>query len=77
MSQSAPLVDTDAESDVIVEVMTMEELWEELDRRARELLGISADEFADRYRRGELPDTPAVNQVSIFYSFVDHPSVRA
>ena len=36
---------------------------EEVDREARESLGMSFDEFLQSYREGDLPDTLAANEL--------------
>lgn len=55
----------------LVRDVTEGEVREEVDRRARQRLGISGDEFARGYREGSLPDTPAVNEIGILLSLVD------
>lgn len=53
-----------------MEVIREAELWEEVDRRSRERLGISGEEFARRYRAGEHSDMPAGNELGILLSLV-------
>ncbi len=51
---------------VTVETATRDEILSELDGSARELLGISGDEFLARWRSGELDRSdPAVGQVGV------------
>lgn len=54
---------------VEVEEVTREEIVEEIDREARERLGMSFDEFYEGYRNGDLPDTLAVNELVILLRF--------
>ena len=54
-----------------------EELLAQIGREAEERLGMSLIEFAEKYRRGELPDTPAVNELGILLESVEGSLVRA
>lgn len=48
---------------VEVEEVSRKEIIEEIDREARERLGMSFDRFYECYRNGDLPDTLAVNEL--------------
>jgi hypothetical protein len=48
-----------------------EELVREIDRQAKERLGISYEEFVEAYRKGTLLDTLAVNELVILHRFVE------
>ncbi len=52
-----------------VEEVTREEIVAEIDREAKERLGMSFDEFYAEYREGKLPDTLAVNELAILLRF--------
>ena len=54
---------------VEVEEVSREEMIEEIDREARERLGVSFDQFYERYRNGDLPDTLVVNELVILLRF--------
>ena len=54
-----------------------EELLAQIGREAEERLGMSLSEFTEKYRRGELPDTPAVNELGILLESVEGSIVRA
>ena len=54
-----------------------EELLAQIGREAEERLGMSLEEFAEKYCRGELPDTPAVNELGILLESVEGSFVRA
>ncbi len=60
----------------VVEI-SEEELLAQIGREAEERLGMSLIEFAEKYRRGELPDTPAVNELGILLESVEGSLVRA
>lgn len=54
-----------------------EELLAQIGREAEERLGMSLGEFAEKYRRGELPDTSAVNELGILLESIEGSLVRA
>ena len=54
---------------VEVEEVSQEQIIEEIDREARESLGMSFDEFLQAYHEGELPDTLAVNELVTLLRF--------
>jgi hypothetical protein len=54
-----------------------EELLAQIGREAEERLGMSLEEFVEKYRRGELPDTPAVNELGILLESVEGSLIRA
>jgi hypothetical protein len=57
-----------------VEEVSTEELLAEVDRGARKRLRLSGwQEFADRYHRGLLPDTLAVNELGILLESAEEP----
>jgi len=59
----------------VVEVTT-DELLARVDRGARKRLNMSGwEEFAEKYRRGELPDTLAVNELGILLDSAQKSSV--
>ncbi len=60
----------------VVEI-SEEELLAQIGREAEERLGMGLSEFAEKYRRGELPDTPAVNELGILLESVEGSLVRA
>ena len=45
--------------------LTRDELLEILDTRARQYLGISGEEFMERLKKGDLPDSPAVAHLAM------------
>ena len=51
--------------DIVIEDITIDDLLDEIDREARRRLGMSGEEFADKFYRGELPDTLAVVELGI------------
>ena len=52
-----------------VEEVAWGEMIEEIDREARERLGMSFDQFYECYRNGDLPDTLVVNELVILLRF--------
>jgi hypothetical protein len=54
---------------VEVEEVSREEVVEEINREARENLGMTFDEFLRAYREGNLPDTLAVNELVTLLRF--------
>lgn len=59
----------DGEQDL--EEVSVADLWAEIDQEAHRRLNMSGEEFARRYRLGELPDTLAVVELGILLSCVD------
>lgn len=47
------------------EELDRDEMATELDAQSRRLLGIGLDEFLDRHRNDDLPDTPAVDYLAM------------
>jgi hypothetical protein len=54
---------------VEVEEVSCEEVIAEIDREARESLGVTFDGFLQAYRAGDLPDTLAVNELVTLLRF--------
>jgi hypothetical protein len=54
---------------VEVEEVSRGEMIGEIDREARERLGMSFDQFYECYRNGDLPDTLVVNELVILLRF--------
>lgn len=54
-----------------------EELLAQIGREAEVRLGMSLEEFVEKYRRGELPDTPAVDELGILLGSAEGSLVRA
>lgn len=63
--------------EAISEEGTVEELLEEIDREARRRLGMSGEEFAYKYHRGELPDTLAAIELGTLLYCVDRSLIPA
>lgn len=61
------------EDDDSIQLMTREEALRLLDRQAREILGMSGEEFAIRYRAGEIEDPFRLDvaRVAIFLRLVE------
>jgi hypothetical protein len=51
-----------------------EELREQIAREAQTRLHMTYDEFLKAYYEGDLPDTPAVNELVILLDFVEYSS---
>jgi len=51
-----------------------EELREQIAQEAKDRLGMTYDEFLKAYHEGDLPDTPAVNELVILLDFVEYSS---
>jgi len=52
-----------------IEEVTREEIVAEIDREAKRRLGMTFEEFYAEYREGNLPDTLAVNELTILLRF--------
>jgi hypothetical protein len=57
--------------------ISAEDMLAQIGREAEERLGMSLEEFAEKYRRGKLPDTSAVNELGILLESVEGSLVRA
>lgn len=57
--------------------ISAEDVLAQIGREAEERLGMSLEEFAEKHRRGKLPDTSAVNELGILLDSVEGSLVRA
>jgi hypothetical protein len=46
--------------------LTPEQMHEALDSRAQEAFGISGDDFVEKLRAGDLPETTLVDELAVF-----------
>lgn len=60
-----------------VMVMTAAEILANIDFEARAQLNMSGEQFVERYRRGELPHSPAVFDIGILVSLLDQAQADA
>jgi len=61
----------------IYEELSIDDLLKEIDREAQRRLGMSGEEFAEKYHRGELPDTLVTTELAILQRCVDRAPVPA
>ncbi len=57
--------------------LSADDLLQEIDREARRRLGMSGEEFAEKYHRGELPDTAVTTELGILLRCVDRAFIPA
>jgi len=64
-------LDQTTADDVIT--ITDEDVLRMIDAEARQRLGISGEEFLARWKRRELPDTPATSDIGVLARWFDDP----
>ncbi len=57
--------------------ISAEELWAEIDQKARRDLGMSGEQFAIQYRRGLLEDSFTVAELGFLLRCIDDTSIPA
>ncbi len=65
------------ESDPNVEEISVAELWAEIDRKARQHLNLSGEEFAHLYRQGVLEDIMVVAELGLLLRCIDDTFIPA
>lgn len=67
----------ECECDLYVDEISAEELWAEIDQKARQYFDLSGKEFARQYRHGMIPDTFASAELGFLLRCVDDSLISA